>query len=620
MNLINRIRVNLFYKELKSFSHLNIDKLFKIKGFKNAYNDVIKKIVNFASARNYSPGDSDKYIIFMSHLDSTLLLERYLDTLENVDNYFNNLDLLDLFKDKNFYEIYNKFRRISVPDNINKLIREGLSDRLIYFLEISNNYPVNYEQLIVLNDPYWDLFKHDFSLGETSFLVRRYNDEEVLNLIVQNNAMEGIKYSYQNIPESHHFIEVTIGKKNPFMFQFDMEFINTVTPELLNMLYKKRTFYENEEGKALYEIYKLGNIELIEDLTYFDPVNLSFTYLDKSDYGKSLLESNYFNHSKNHVFLSKYFGINVHQFGTYKVLVDTFSKIDNIPEDLKNKYGSMLELLHYGYYASKEDLIKLSKSFDFESRDVYQQLLVDMELDFNNLLRKEFTSELKNRNEKNKATANKTQVDGVDVYEFNGNNFTMLVHAVVSNNMSSNNGYVSQIVNDPSKWESITDGNIYLSTSLISEQYMVTYGIPDKNDTVMFGFTSLEPSMVKIMDTADLGVNRNTKSTEFTFRQKLGKNDVNTVTTVDDFISKTVKNNKGKGASQIWNEVLIDRVNPRTQEKLRPDYVVCMDYITPNSIKAAKYFDVPIYLINRKAYRKDEVVELENIEENVKSL
>ena len=36
--------------------------------------------------------------------------------------------------------------------------------------------------------------------------------------------------------------------------------------------------------------------------------------------------------------------------------------------------------------------------------------------------------------------------------------------------------------------------------------------------------------------------------------------------------------------------------------KIKPNFVVCTDEISENSIKAAQYFNVPIYLINRKYY------------------
>ena len=42
----------------------------------------------------------------------------------------------------------------------------------------------------------------------------------------------------------------------------------------------------------------------------------------------------------------------------------------------------------------------------------------------------------------------------------------------------------------------------------------------------------------------------------------------------------------------------------KLEKKLQPDYIVCMDYISENSKKAAMYFGIPIYLIERKYYKE----------------
>ena len=57
--------------------------------------------------------------------------------------------------------------------------------------------------------------------------------------------------------------------------------------------------------------------------------------------------------------------------------------------------------------------------------------------------------------------------------------------------------------------------------------------------------------------------------------------------------------------------------------KIKPNFVVCMDAISENSIKAAQYFNIPIYLINRKYYpelpyindNSNDLVETQSIEE-----
>ena len=136
---------------------------------------------------------------------------------------------------------------------------------------------------------------------------------------------------------------------------------------------------------------------------------------------------------------------------------------------------------------------------------------------------------------------------------------------------------------------------------------MVTYGIPDNNNTVMFGFDNVPSNSVKFTSVSDAGIDRNValdSSDEiYNMRNSPFVSDVNTVTTVDELMLKTVKKNIGlPQASRQWNEVGLSRIDEQTGLKIRPNYVVCMDNISDSSIKAAEYFNIPIYLIDRKHY------------------
>ena len=60
-----------------------------------------------------------------------------------------------------------------------------------------------------------------------------------------------------------------------------------------------------------------------------------------------------------------------------------------------------------------------------------------------------------------------------------------------------------------------------------------------------------------------------------------------------------------------WNEIGISRSNEQTGKKLQPDYIVCMDHVSENSKRAAEYFGIPIFLIDRRYYKQ-----LSDISEN----
>lgn len=54
----------------------------------------------------------------------------------------------------------------------------------------------------------------------------------------------------------------------------------------------------------------------------------------------------------------------------------------------------------------------------------------------------------------------------------------------------------------------------------------------------------------------------------------------------------------------MWNEIGLSRINEDNGEKLQPNYIVCMNHISESSKKAAEYFNIPIYLIQRKEYKE----------------
>ena len=84
-----------------------------------------------------------------------------------------------------------------------------------------------------------------------------------------------------------------------------------------------------------------------------------------------------------------------------------------------------------------------------------------------------------------------------------------------------------------------------------------------------------------------------------------GNPDINTVATVDHVLEKTIERNLRNRDDKDgnWNETVISRIDAKTGKRIMPSYVLCVDNIYDSSIKAAKYFKVPIYLINSKCYK-----------------
>ena len=241
----------------------------------------------------------------------------------------------------------------------------------------------------------------------------------------------------------------------------------------------------------------------------------------------------------------------------------------------------------------------------------------------NDILKKQFVKDLSLRNQKIIDTANHKKIktddnQDIDVYELTGQPFTMLIHAIADNRQSINNSFVAQIINNPENWEKIMEGNNHISTSLISDKYMVTYA-PDINEAILYGFNNLNWDTIRFTEISDAGTDRKASTNiNYNMRNRFSvAQQINTVSTIDDIMEKTIQNNAKESPDiPIWNEILLSRTDQATGKKIKPNYIVCMDRINQNSIKAASYFNIPIYLINSKYYLEYPWIKknIENIE------
>lgn len=627
MKFFNKLKL-IVYPELRKLNYDNdkIDKILSNKNFNSQYKNIIKPFIKYLNEYKYS--EYNNGVLTEKHLDQELINEHFNNVLNlsinnNSDRYVSflkqysyekkNILNYEVFNDQNFEKLYAMIGESVFDKNISDVIESGNSEKLIQFMNNNVGIIINNLNPLIFEDKVWNIINNNSTLGNKSILELFNNKLDVLVDLVNNNLFDGLKYTYENILESHNFIENQLGtmkSESISLQQFSMSFIGNIGDETLKQLYSHNIFVNEEEFKILFKIVEVGNYELIKDLVSYDKNAFSFKNISNTDISKSLLEIDYGN--KSEVFLSKYFGVEKNEAHYVRLFLDSINKVSNLPENFRLKYESVLQLLNKVISASDEELIEFSKTMDLNKKDDYKKLIYMCEKEGNNILRSQFSSDLKDRSEQiiNSATHKQIMTDAgtnVDVYELSGQPFTMLVHAVVDNKYSTNNSFVSEIVSNPENWDKINDGNDHISTSLISDKYMVTYGIPDNNNTVMFGFDNVPSNSVKFTSVSDAGIDRNValdSSDEiYNMRNSPFVSDVNTVTTVDELMLKTVKKNIGlPQASRQWNEVGLSRIDEQPGLKIRPNYVVCMDNISDSSIKAAEYFNIPIYLIDRKHY------------------
>lgn len=647
MNVIDKIRLN-FYPELKQ---LNIDddilkQIISNKDFKNQYKAHIKPFIKYLKnykQENYDPitqtyksvgfGDdaikqhlkavfelsirnnSNKYISFIQQEYYKDVCCSYIGTepviLPVNAEKKSKITNFNVFNDQNFEKLYDMIGDDIFSDNICEIINNGHSDRLLQFKNSNSHILLSRMNASMFDDKIWNIINQNPFIGNTNVLNLFGQRLDIFAKIVNDDLYDGLKYTYENLNESHSFIERTLVRPKEGSYslqQFSMDFIENIGDETLKKLYSQGCFADEKNFKKIFEIASFGNYELIQDIVNYDSYNFKFENISVNDMQKNLLETNIGYYNKSEVFLNKYFGIKKNDAHYIKLFLDAINKVPSLPSEFEEKYGVFLQLANLVLSSDGEELVKLSKSMDVDKKEDYKKLITECERDGNDVLKNQFVNDLKLKNQDMIATAEHKEImtnDGnINVYEFNGQPFTMLVHAICNNNNSEHNSFVSEIINNPENWNKIDGGNNYISTSLISDRYMKTYGVPDNNDVLMFGFNDLSWNSVKYTDVKDVGINRKASTNaNCNMRRRISTADCNTIATVDDLMEKTIMlNSKRKSENKSYNEIGLSRIDEITGMKIKPNFVVCMDTISESSIKAAQHFNIPIYLINRKYY------------------
>lgn len=175
----------------------------------------------------------------------------------------------------------------------------------------------------------------------------------------------------------------------------------------------------------------------------------------------------------------------------------------------------------------------------------------------------------------------------VQVVKLEGTEFHLLAHVVHCFDLDFS-GYDTQIKSDPSKWNSL-EGSSTISTSLISHNHTTTVNENSeiaRGEAVIYGFNRVENNTLLGMGCQDL-------STEH------GKRVFQPTIWDMRFLLPNVLEN----ISEDYNEVVLKRKKDEVA-KIQPNCIICMDMINEESVRAAQYFNIPIYLINRKVYKE----------------
>lgn len=169
----------------------------------------------------------------------------------------------------------------------------------------------------------------------------------------------------------------------------------------------------------------------------------------------------------------------------------------------------------------------------------------------------------------------KTKKYGVPIYELNGENFYAFVH-ITGPYKYNPNFYVEA-------WkEGLYDS---VSLSFIGNNNITTFG--DPKESIAFGFSKLDYKRIIHLRNSDSFSNYNSMDDCFS-----------------DYIQKMYTPANLIKETRGYNEIVYQEKSRNIKlDTIVPDYVMCYDEVTDSDINVAKYYNLPIVLINTKKYK-----------------
>ena len=186
----------------------------------------------------------------------------------------------------------------------------------------------------------------------------------------------------------------------------------------------------------------------------------------------------------------------------------------------------------------------------------------------------------------------------IKVVKLTGAPFKMLSHTIYGHYLRPD--VFHALINDPSIWNT-AQGSATISTSCIDERHCENYlqiG-SDKNSRVLLGFNHIQPGGIVAMAPNDGYLRGSLELKMFNVQ----------FTTCDELMRKFDRLTHNRHLN--YNEVGLSRISSEPGSRngrLQPSHIIVhgssTDDINENSKKFARYFGVPITLIDDEAYRK----------------
>ena len=192
----------------------------------------------------------------------------------------------------------------------------------------------------------------------------------------------------------------------------------------------------------------------------------------------------------------------------------------------------------------------------------------------------------------------------IDIVNLEGIPFNLLVYSQPKVYDKFKN-YSMEVIENPSRWNKLKNSPILMN--LISDRYLGCVDHCDKA-AVYYGFNHINPSAIEFMSRRDAIVEHKASdlSPYGSHSEYMLPDVLQTVSSSYNIIG--IKANSG--------------TNSKYNHRIQPDCIVCFDNnISNDSKKAAQYYNIPIYVINRDKYdRQNELLHTKYIEEEVSSI
>lgn len=541
-------------QKLSNYNYISdddmVDRILKDKRKNDKLNAILtscKNIENFIKNERILKEICSPFLIdYIDYVDlnSARIIMDYLikNNLEEYFSFFNENIKIELLKDKT---ILKKILNSSKLKNIIKSSTNNVFEILAQY-EKAQNIILNYDFYTILSFVTNKIYFPANITSNKKFQETILNIEDIttyrffMDQLEQNNSLAA--YEIDKIKEKIYDKEVEKYSDGLFL----------ITKKIVN-LYDKKENYSlllTDDMKKYIIKEMINNSKNMHDVFYkYDTLKMRNILIDR--YFKDIP----LNFLKNLNVMIQY-----NDSLNNKILDEKRTKIYKKILNFENlNYDERKEL--YYVCAKYENLAELFYDDYRKCRDNTYNNLIDLAINPKKMY--------------NLLSIEKTKKYGVPIYELNGENFYAFVH-ITGPYKYNPNFYVEA-------WkEGLYDS---VSLSFIGNNNITTFGEP--KESIAFGFSKLDYKRIIHLRNSDSFSNYNSMDDCFS-----------------DYIQKMYTPANLIKETRGYNEIVYQEKSRNIKlDTIVPDYVMCYDEVTDIDINVAKYYNLPIVLINTKKYK-----------------